>query len=235
MGNTSRQYSAVLHDLKNPLLAIERLSDILLENQSLPEDAERKLELIHSSAKEASDYLQELDFSSPPALSEEFDSEPVDISVLAGQVVDAFQAHAEYKGQTLRCVTLDENATVVGDEVRLREAMKNLVNNALKYSPRDETVQVRVVRSGETVRFSVCDNGPGLTEDDLGHLFEPFRRLTNQPTDGEVSLGLGLYLVKEIVSRHDGTVDVETAKGEGSTFTLVLPSASSADDGPDSR
>ncbi len=115
---------------------------------------------------------------------------------------------------------------VVGDEVRLLEAMKNIVNNALKYSPRGETVDVQVQKTEAEVRFSVSDSGPGLSEDDLDRLFKPFQRLGQQPTDGEVSLGLGLYLVSEIISRHDGEVDVETEKGRGSIFTLILPAAS---------
>lgn len=232
MSNDSRQLSAVLHELKNPILAIERLSDILLEkDQQLSSDAKRKIELIYTSAQEASSYLEELDFSSPPVLSDSFSFEPVDITVLAEQVVESFQPHAEYKDQTLRRAEFAEEAMVVGDEVRLQEAMKNIVNNALKYSPHGETVDVRVVRSEGEVRFSVSDSGPGLSEEDLGRLFKPFQRLAQQPTDGEVSLGLGLYLVKEIISRHGGEVDVETVKGEGSTFTLILPSASATTNG----
>ena len=225
MSKDARQLSAVLHDLKNPILAIERLSDILLEKEKLSSDARRKVELIHTSAEEASGYLEEFEFSSPPVLSDNFTFEPVDITALADQVVESFQPHAEYKGQHLRSADVAEEAMVIGDEVRLLEAMKNLVNNALKYSPHGETVEVRVTRSEEEVRFSVSDNGPGLGEEDLDHLFKPFQRLTHQPTDGEVSLGLGLYLVKQITSRHDGDVDVETTKGKGSTFTLVLPAA----------
>ncbi|WP_232798335.1 sensor histidine kinase [Salinibacter altiplanensis] len=141
-------------------------------------------------------------------------------------MVESFQPHAEYKDQALRRAEFAEEAVVIGDEVRLLEAMKNIVNNALKYSPRGETVDVRVQKAEAEVRFSVSDSGPGLNEDDLDRLFKPFQRLAQQPTDGEVSLGLGLYLVNEIISRHDGEVDVETTKGEGSTFTLVLPTAS---------
>lgn len=143
-------------------------------------------------------------------------------------MVESFQPHAKYKNQELRRADFAESAVVVGDEVRLQEAMKNLVNNALKYSPHGETVEVRVTRSEETVRFSVSDSGPGLEEDDLDRLFKPFQRLAQQPTDGEVSLGLGLYLVKEIIGRHEGEVDVETTRGEGSTFTLILPAASAS-------
>ncbi len=227
MSNDSRQLSAVLHELKNPILAIERLSDILLENdQDFSSDTKRKIELIHTSAKEASSYLEDLDFSSPPVLADDFSFAPVDVSALAERVVESFQPHAEYKDQTLRRAEFADEAMVVGDEVRLLEAMKNIVNNALKYSPRGETVDVRVQKTEEEVRFSVSDSGPGLNEDDLDRLFKPFQRLGQQPTDGEVSLGLGLYLVSEIISRHDGEVDVETEKGRGSIFTLVLPAAS---------
>ena len=228
MSRDSRQLSAVLHELKNPILAIERLSDILLEEEKLSDDTKRKIELIYTSAKEASGYLEKMDFSSPPVLVDNFTFEPVDVVDLAEQVVEGFQPHAEYKNQELRRADFAESAVVVGDEVRLQEAMKNLVNNALKYSPHGETVEVRVTRSEETVRFSVSDSGPGLEEDDLDRLFKPFQRLAQQPTDGEVSLGLGLYLVKEIIGRHEGEVDVETTRGEGSTFTLILPAASAS-------
>lgn len=228
MSRDSRQLSAVLHELKNPILAIERLSDILLEEEKLSDDTKRKIELIYTSAKEASGYLEEMNFSSPPVLVDNFTFEPVDVVDLAEQVVEGFQPHAEYKNQELRRADFAESAVVVGDEVRLQEAMKNLVNNALKYSPHGETVEVRVTRSEETVRFSVSDSGPGLEEDDLDRLFKPFQRLAQQPTDGEVSLGLGLYLVKEIIGRHEGEVDVETTRGEGSTFTLILPAASAS-------
>jgi signal transduction histidine kinase len=228
MSRDSRQLSAVLHELKNPILAIERLSDIVLEEEKLSDDTKRKIELIHTSAKEASGYLEEMDFSSPPVLVDNFTFEPVDVVGLAEQVVESFQPHAEYKNQELRRADFAESAVVVGDEVRLQEAMKNLVNNALKYSPHGETVEVRVTRSEETVRFSVSDSGPGLEEDDLDRLFKPFQRLAQQPTDGEVSLGLGLYLVKEIIGRHEGEVDVETTRREGSTFTLILPAASAS-------
>lgn len=224
----SRQFSAVLHELKNPIVAIERLSDILLEQEQLSDDARRKIELIHSSAQEAFGCLSEFDFSAPPVLAEDFTFERVNVTALAERVVESFQPHAEYKDQSLRRADFAEEAFVRGDAVRLQEAMKNIVNNALKYSPRGETVEVRVERAEAEVRFSVSDQGPGLREEDLQHLFKPFQRLTAQPTDGEVSLGLGLYLVNEIISRHDGDVDVETSAGEGSTFTLVLPAAAAS-------
>lgn len=228
MNKNSRKLLAILHKTKNSVLAIERLSDILLDTETLSGDDKRKIELIHDAAKEASGHLKEIDSSSPSVIGDEFTFELVDVTAVVEQVVESFQAHAEYKDQELRCASLAEDAMVLGDEVRLQTAMMNLINNALKYSPSGETIEVRVMRSGDEVRFSVSDRGPGLEGEDLDRLFKPFQRHGQQPTDGEVSLGLGLYLVREIINRHDGEIDVETAAGEGSTFTIILPAESTS-------
>lgn len=238
MEEPSAQLSTIVHELKNPILAIERLSSLLLDKETLSENARRKLDLIHSSAKEASGYLEEMDLSSVPALPEELFQEPVDLGDLARQVVKSFRTHAEYKNQELHCEMSDDGCMVVGDAVRLREAMNNLVSNALKYSPHGAAVEVRVERGEGAVCFSVSDDGPGLSEEERTRLFEPFERPGPQPTDGEGSSGLGLYIVKEIVDRHGGSIDVETAKGEGSTFTLVFPTmplSSTSGDGESRR
>lgn len=223
MPNESSEFSVVLHELKNPLLAIERLSSMLLDRGTMSEGAEHKLKLIQSSAKEAFESLEEVDLSSAPVFREEFAREPVDLVALARHVAESFETHAEYKNQEIRFASSANACVVLGDRGRLREAMNNLLSNALKYSPRGETVTVQVKRSGGRVRFSVSDNGPGLHEEEKQRLFEPFQRLGPQPTDDENASGLGLYVVKEIVDRHAGEVEVETAEGEGSTFTLVFP------------
>lgn len=225
MEEPTGQLSTVVHELKNPILAIERLSSLLLEKEALSENARRKLDLIRSSAEEASSYLEEMDLSSAPALPEELFREPVGLGDLARQIAKSFRTHAEYKDQELRCEVPDDGCMVVGDAVRLREAMNNLVSNALKYSPHGATVEVRVEQREGAVCFSVSDDGPGLSENERKRLFEPFERPGPQPTDGEGSSGLGLYIVKEIVDRHGGHIDVETTKGAGSTFTLVFPTA----------
>jgi signal transduction histidine kinase len=112
---------------------------------------------------------------------------------------------------------------VEGDKRKLREAVANLVSNALKYSPPGEEVQVHVDRRDGQVQVAVVDSGPGLNENDRQRLFAPFQRLSAEPTGGESSSGLGLYIVKQVADLHEGTVDVETEVGAGSTFTLVLP------------
>lgn len=221
---------AIIHDVKSPLLAIRRLTETVMEREdTLSEDVQRKLRLIHDAAVEASSVLEDLELSSDsdtPKKAEPF-PEPVDMARIAGEVVQGFRPHAEYKDQALHYTVSQarnsDDYLIMGEPEQLREAMNNLVNNALKYSPLGEVVEVRVSRVGETVRFSVKDNGPGLTERDKDLLFEPFESAEPEPTGGETSTGIGLYIVDQIVEAHDGEVEVESEKGEGSTFTLRFP------------
>lgn len=222
---------SVVHDVKSPLLAIQRLSERLLEDSdSLSEDVRRRLELIHESAAEASTSLEECNIS--PTLSAgssaDHPPEPVDVAQVADEIVGSFRAHAECKSQTLR-VDADDRADcrVLGDPLQLREAMNNLVSNALKFSPSGSTVEVGVRRSTDTVQFSVTDSGPGLSDREQDRLFEPLCNVGPDPTDGEGSTGLGLYIARRIVEEHEGTVEVESEKGSGSTFCFTLPAASS--------
>jgi signal transduction histidine kinase len=138
-------------------------------------------------------------------------------------VVTSFEPQAQRKDQALQWTVSDAPCVVAGDRGKLREAMINLLSNALKYAPPGTSVGVTVTQDNGTVKFSVSDEGPGLSSRDQERLFAPFQRLTPKPTGDEGTSGLGLYIVKQIVSLHDGDVKVDTVLGEGSTFTLVLP------------
>lgn len=221
-------FAAVVHDLKTPLLGIRQLAEIVLEEDTLSEDGRRKLELIRASADEAMGRVDRL----LSAADDEMEVAPewgtVDVRELVEQVMYRFQPHAEYKAQSLRCSLPDASCRIEGDELRLQEAVSNLMSNALKYSPRGETIEVQVTCSGGEVRISVSDNGPGLSESDQNRLFSPFQQLTPRPTGNESSSGVGLYVTKQIMNLHEGAVEVVTAEGEGSTFTLVLPRTTSS-------
>ena len=224
------QVLATLHDLKSPVLAIRRLAECLLDDEQLSEDDRRKLRLIHESAIEASSRLKEIDLSSGAGSSDDPDAERVDTAPLTRDVVERFRTHADSKNQELRLVMPDdpETCAVRGCPSQIREAMQNLVSNALKYSPHGETVEVWMGRLEDAVYFSVSDNGPGLDEDDQERLFEPFQQLGPSPTGEEEASGVGLYIVKKIVERHDAEINVESEPGSGSTFTLLFPAAEDA-------
>jgi signal transduction histidine kinase len=149
--------------------------------------------------------------------------EPVDFAALAAEVVGGNRPLAESKQQRIT-LSGQPSLTLNADQERLREAIDNLVGNAIKYSPIGEEIDVAVaVKDGEAV-CSVRDHGPGLSPEDMGRLFGRFQRLSAKPTAGEGSTGLGLSIVKRIAELHGGRVTADSAgPGSGATFSLHLP------------
>ena len=109
------------------------------------------------------------------------------------------------------------------DPDRLREAVDNLVSNAIKYSPTGGKIELVVTRQDDGTVISVRDEGAGLSPEDISRLFGRFQRLSAKPTGGESSTGLGLSIVKRIVELHGGPIAAESAgPGRGATFTITL-------------
>jgi signal transduction histidine kinase len=161
------------------------------------------------------------------AMADAFDitirREPVDIAALVGEVVDANQPLARNKQQTIT-VSAPPNFVTMCDIDRMREAIDNLVSNAIKYSPIGGKITVKVNHEGAHTVIRIADQGAGLSPEDLGRLFGRFQRLSAKPTAGESSTGLGLSIVKRIIDMHGGEVTAESpGPGQGSTFTVTLP------------
>ena len=161
------------------------------------------------------------------AMADAFDitirREPVDVAALVSEVTDSNLPSAINKQQTIS-VSAPPNFVTMCDADRIREAIDNLVSNAIKYSPIGGKITVGVSHeSGNTV-IRITDEGAGLSPEDLGRLFGRFQRLSAKPTAGESSTGLGLSIVKRIIDMHGGHVTAESAgPGQGSTFTVTLP------------
>jgi signal transduction histidine kinase len=110
----------------------------------------------------------------------------------------------------------------IGNPVRLRQMLSNLINNAIKYTPTRGKIQVLGHAEGGQIIIQVSDNGPGIPPSDQPYIFDKFYRGSN--IDGDVTgTGLGLAIVKSIVENHEGRIWVDSTLGEGSTFTVVLP------------
>jgi signal transduction histidine kinase len=141
--------------------------------------------------------------------------ELVDLAELTADVVRAFAAQAGTSGVGL-VTEVDLAARVNADRDLLREAVANLVDNAVRYSPRGAAVKLRVGRGTAGPEIAVTDNGPGIDEARLPRLFERFQR-------SDSGSGLGLAIARRVVERHGGTLRVHTEPGTGSTFTIELP------------
>jgi signal transduction histidine kinase len=161
------------------------------------------------------------------AMADAFDitirREPVDVAALVSEVAEANQPSATNKQQTIT-VSAPPNFVTMCDADRMREAIDNLVSNAIKYSPIGGKITALVSHEPNNTIIRIADEGAGLSPEDLGRLFGRFQRLSAKPTAGESSTGLGLSIVKRIIDMHGGQVNAESAgPGQGSTFTIVLP------------
>jgi signal transduction histidine kinase len=144
--------------------------------------------------------------------------ELVDLAELTADVVRAYAAQAGTSGVGLVTEVMAP-ASINADKDLLREAVANLVDNAVRVSPRGADVRLRVARGAAGPSIDVIDSGPGIEEERLPQLFERFQR-------SDSGSGLGLAIARRVVERHGGTIHVQTARGEGSTFTIELPEAS---------
>src|SRR5713226_4059585 len=129
------------------------------------------------------------------------------------------------EGPTLRFEAPGEPIEAEVDPNRISQVMLNLLSNARKYSPKGDPITVTLHQAGFEASISVRDRGEGIPSDRLPHIFEPYYRVPNVEvqTDSHTGLGLGLYIAWKLVERHAGHIDVQSAPGEGSVFSVVLP------------
>jgi signal transduction histidine kinase len=217
----------VAHDLKNPLGVILGRTEMLTEligAGSSKESITAQVEHIRDATKRLTSMVDHL---ISDAMADAFDitirREPVDIAALVGEVAEANKPSAMNKQQVIAVSAAPDRFTMC-DSDRMREAIDNLISNAIKYSPIGGKIALLVTHDDAHTVIRVTDEGAGLSPEDLGRLFGRFQRLSAKPTAGESSTGLGLSIVKRIIDMHGGKVIADSAgPGQGSTFAIVLP------------
>ena len=228
----TRFLATAAHDLKNPLGGILLMADRILieaEEGRTGEVTLRQASRIHEMVQKMLHIINGvLDTAVHQMGAVNLAFELTNLGDLVHRVVQENEAYATSKDIRLLYVeTLAAECWGVLDRVRIAQAMDNLVNNAIKYSPFGTTVRVelglRIVESEDRVHIEVRDEGPGLTQEDVAQAFGLFQRLSAQPTGGEYSTGLGLSIVKQMVEMHDGWVWIESEPGRGAAFVIELP------------
>ena len=146
----------------------------------------------------------------------------VDLSALTEETVHTLQIAAEQKGQTLTA-DIAPGITLDGDSGKLMQIFYNLTDNAIKYTPENGHIAVRLAQSGANVLFAVTDDGIGIPEEDQKHIFERFYRVDKARSRATGGTGLGLSIVRQLAAMHGGTVSVSSQPGQGATFTVTLP------------
>ena len=219
--------SLVSHEFRTPLEVILTSSDILDRylDRLTPEKRAGYLRTIHDSVKRMSAMMEDvLLLGRIESGKMAFNPRPIHLRHFAERVLDELQSAAGGFGRI--GLQIDgEVADANADEALLRHMLVNLLSNALKYSPADSPVSLRLARDGEFALFTVADRGRGIPAADQARLFQSFQRGSNvSDTPGT---GLGLLLVKKCVDIHGGCIEFTSAEGLGTTFVIRLPILSS--------
>jgi signal transduction histidine kinase/DNA-binding NarL/FixJ family response regulator len=225
----SEVLGTVAHDLKNPLGVIlgrtEMLTEMVGDAASSVDNVKAQVVHIRTAAHRVREIIDSLiSDAMADALDITIRREPVDLVALLRDLVDANQPLAARKDQTI-ALTAPAKIDWLCDSDRIREAIDNVLSNAIKYSPIRGRIEVAIESSDQSAVIRISDQGPGLSPEDIARLFGRFQRLSAKPTGGETSTGLGLSIVKRIVDLHSGTVVAETTGPSGTTFKIAIPSA----------
>jgi signal transduction histidine kinase/ActR/RegA family two-component response regulator len=220
------EFLAVLsHELRTPLNAIVGYSRLLRGGILSAEKAARGLEILERNAAWLTQIVEDvLDVSRIVAGKIRLDVQPVELPLIVDNAVATIQPAADAKGVRVQTMIDPRVGPVSGDPGRLQQVVWNLVSNAVKFTPKQGRVQVRLERVNSHIEVVVSDTGIGIPSDFLPHVFERFRQADAGTTRTAGGLGLGLAIVRHIVEMHGGTVDASSAgEGQGATFRVRLP------------
>jgi PAS domain S-box-containing protein len=221
------QFLAIVsHELRTPLTSIVSFAELIRgEAEGLTADGAKFLDIIERNADRLYRLIGDLlmlDRLEAGGLP--LDLAEVDVVELTNEAVGSAYARSAKQGITIEEET-EEGPSVHGDQKRLLQVLDNLIANAVKFSHRGGLVRVSARCQDQTWRIDVTDSGIGIPPGEASYLFSRFVRASNARTSGVPGTGLGLSIVKTIVEMHQGRIEVRSALGEGSTFSVYLPVA----------
>ena len=220
----------VSHELKTPLTSIQGFAQALMDGTAEGPDARRQAaEVIYNEAGRMHRMaLDLLDLARLDAGTAEFKRGPVDMLALLRSICDKFQPIALEAGVTLQMALPDTLPILHGDGDRLAQVFGNLVDNAIKFTPRGGSVTIRALQEAAELQVSVNDTGKGIPPDALPRIFDRFYRADSARAGGNTQgAGLGLAIAHEVVAAHGGRISVRSAEGRGTGFVVHLPLAKS--------
>ena len=215
----------VTHEMRTPLTAIQGSSE-LMSRYAMPEEKRKEISrLIHSESKRLGRMIQIfLDVERLSAGEMELKKENFPVREVMTTCIERARPLADRKQIRITVAYLGEEV-LCGDRELMEYAFYNLLTNAIKYSPANTEVTVSGSREGDHCAVSVRDQGIGMDQKEVRKIFQKFYRTKKAEQSGEAGTGIGLSIVEQIVLQHGGRIDVESAPGEGSCFTLTLPLA----------
>jgi signal transduction histidine kinase len=222
----SDMVSLMSHELRTPITSINGFAELLMMDEAVPEESREFLKIISTESQRLSRMLST--FLAVSKLEQSDKREVVKIPIrldgVVHEVVQAIQPLAKAKRIRLVEQANSHLPPVAGDKGLIGKVVTHLIDNAIKYSPERTTITVSSVLEADAVRVIVEDRGYGVPSDSLEKVWEKFYRVPRDGQDkNEISTGLGLSFVKEVVEQHGGAVAVESETGQGSRFSFTLP------------
>ncbi len=220
-------FSILAHDLKSPMLAFRSISSSLSENIELLEKnqiAYYARELNQASGKLVDLLNNLLQWALTQTKRLDYSPREIDFKEIAREAMALFSASRTEKNIAIECPGL-EPLKAIADRDMIFTVIRNLLSNAMKFSPPGSTIQVSCKKQGEDILFSITDEGPGLSPGDQEKLFRVDVKNKDIGTPDNKGTGLGLILCKEFIGQHGGQIGVESEEGKGSTFWFRLPAS----------
>ena len=213
------------HDLQNPIASMLLSSNLVKRTGPLTEQQAKILERIDHAATQMQKLVTDILDLSRINLQVGLKQQTIDLPDLLQEIYDEFLSQAENKGQSLylRSVVDAELLQIQGERLRLQQVFRNLVSNAVKYTPENGRIIISADVQDNRARVHIQDNGIGIPADDLPNIFDSFYRVTTQDTEAIEGNGFGLAIVKSIVEQHNGHIEVTSLVGEGTRFTINFP------------
>ncbi len=214
---------AIAHDLNNPISAIEGFVDLVAMYGPLTPEQQRFNTRIRQTIQKIQKVIRPLVDLAWIEAGMPMDRVPVQLDRIIQDVAADLADMARLKHIVIAISAQQPMPTVMGDAVRLRQVVYNLVHNAILYSQPEQSIAIHAFADEQQIHCSVADQGIGIAEHDLGHVFDRLYRA--EAVRDLPGGGIGLTLAREIVKRHGGTIHAESTLGQGSTFVFTLPVA----------
>lgn len=215
----------VSHELRTPVTVVKGFAEMLTaQKRGLNSRQYEAAEVIADSAEQLQKMVNDLlDLARSDAGKLRIDPKPTAVRSLAQKAGRHMRPHFEERDQRLTVSVEKGLPEVRADADRVGQVLANLLTNANKYSPEGAKVRLSAQRNGSQVEFAVADNGPGLGEEELEHVFERFWRAQSGETQEVGGTGLGLAIAKSLVELHGGEITADSVPGKGTTFRFTLP------------
>jgi len=219
------------HELRSPLTSVQGFAELLmLEREKLTDKQAETVEVILDNTRHLVRLLNDLlDLARSDAGRLVIKPVPTEVAPLVDDAVRTMRSQTVARRQSLSLEVEPGMPPVEVDRDRIRQVLVNLLTNAHEYSPEEATIEVKASLRGAEVEISVSDDGPGMPEDQLEHIFDRFTRGDAGLTQHVGGTGLGLAISKSLIELHGGTIAAEAVLGQGSTFRVRLPAGATAD------